>query len=112
MKFAANRGDMMDMQAQPAVGQWYRHLDKGQEFVVVALDEDARTVMLQYFDGSLEEIGQDDWMQLEIEPVPEPENWSGPYDELDSSETLFTDSEMNQEEWNEPLDELASRLHR
>ncbi len=99
----------MNAQPEPAVDQWYRHIDKGQEFVVVAVDEDAETIMLQYFDGSLEEIDREDWGQLEIEPVPEPENWSGPYDELDSSETLFADTEMNQEEWNEPLDELSRR---
>ncbi len=94
---------------EPIVDQWYRHLDKGQEFVVVAKDEDTGMIMLQYFDGTLEEIDRDDWEQLEIEPTAEPENWLGPYDEIDSSETLFADTEMNEEEWNEPLDELANK---
>ncbi len=100
----------METKAEPVIDQWYRHLDKGQEFVVVATDDDAKTIMLQYFDGSLEEIDRDDWEQLEIEPTAEPENWLGAYDELDDSETLFADTEMNQEEWDEPLDELANKV--
>ncbi len=102
----------METKPEPVIDQWYRHLDKGQEFVVVATDDDAGTVMLQYFDGSLEEIDLDDWNQLEIEPTAEPENWSGPYDEIDSTETLFADTEINQEEWDEPLDELANKERR
>ncbi len=102
----------METKTEPVIDQWYRHLDKGQEFVVVATDEDAGTVMLQYFDGSLEEIDLDDWNELEIEPTAEPENWSGPYDEIESTETLFADTEMNQEEWDEPLDELANKERR
>ncbi len=96
----------MGIEQEPAIDQWYQHLDKGQPFVVVAIDDENGTVILQYFDGSLEEIDRDDWEQLKIEPSAAPENWSGPYDELDDSETIFADTEMSEEEWNEPLDEL------
>ena len=32
----------MNSEADPIVGNWYRHLDKGQPFVVVAVDDEAK----------------------------------------------------------------------
>ncbi len=40
----------------PLTGTWYRHLDKGQMFRVVAFDEHDALVELQHFDGDIEEV--------------------------------------------------------
>ena len=61
----------MPTESAPIVGNWYRHLDKGQKFEVVAIDEDARIVETQHFDGDIEEIDLDDWYELDIEPIAE-----------------------------------------
>ncbi len=98
----------MQSKRNPIVGNWYQRLDKGQEFTVVAFDEDARLVEMQHFDGDLEEMDLDTWYQLEILPIEEPENWSGPFDvgEIDDlTGTEVTDTPP--EDWNEPLDEIA-----
>lgn len=89
----------------PIVDNWYQHLDKGQKFMIVAVDEEAELVELQYFDGALEEITMDDWYNLSIEICDEPENWSGPYDfgELDDLGTEIT--ETSKDDWVEPLEE-------
>ena len=68
----------MPTEADPILGTWYQHLDKGQKFCVVALNEDDGLIEMQHFDGDLEEIDSDTWYQLDLEPIEEPENWSGP----------------------------------
>lgn len=92
----------MSNDADPIVGNWYEHLDKGQLFRVVAVDELNETVEIQYFDGDLEELDLDNWMELDIEPAEEPEDWSGPVDALES-EPLDNDDEADNESWGEPL---------
>ena len=41
---------------QPVVGQWYRGVTN-ELFEVVAVDEGDETIEIQYFDGSVTEIG-------------------------------------------------------
>jgi hypothetical protein len=63
---------------------------------------------MQHFDGDLEEIDRDTWYQLDLEPIEEPENWSGPIDigEIDDLGTGVTDT--TGEDWNAPLQELRA----
>lgn len=93
----------------PVIGQWYRHLDKGQEFQVVALDEDSDTVEMQHFDGDLEELDLQSWFALPLEPIAEPENWSGALDvgEIDDLGTEMTDTRPG--DWTEPLEEILKK---
>ena len=89
----------------PVPGNWYRHLDKGQEFCVVAVDDDG-LVEIQYFDGSLEAIDPEAWYELEIETAEEPENWSGALDvaEADDLGTEVTDT--TEADWHAPEEEV------
>lgn len=93
---------MKPFKKNPEIGDWYRHLDKGHEFQVVAYDPDEGSVEIQYFDGDVEEIDLDTWRGLDIEPIAEPESWSGPLDigELDDLGTEITDTEPA--DWLEP----------
>lgn len=96
----------MPTEIDPVVGNWYYHLDKGQRFTVVAIDEDARTVEMQHFDGDLEEIGLDDWYRQDIDLSEAPENWAGPADisEPDDLGTEVTDTKAT--DWTEPGEEF------
>ncbi len=98
----------MSTEADPIVGNWYRHLDKGQRFCVVAINEDQGLVEIQHFDGDLEEIDQESWYELDLEPIEEPENWSGPVDiaETDDLGTEITDTTA--EDWQAPLQEISA----
>lgn len=44
---------------EPIVGDWYS--SHGERFEVVAVDEDERTIEVQYADGTVAEIDTDDW---------------------------------------------------
>lgn len=98
----------MTTEIDPIVDNWYYHLDKGQRFYVVAVDEDSGIVEIQYFDGDVEEISLDDWYDMDIELGDEPENWSGAMDigEIDDLGTEITDTGPG--DWAEPLQEFNS----
>lgn len=81
----------MNKRLQPVVGQWYNHLDKGDLFQVVALDEGSGTIEIQEFDGALDELDLEEWQQMSIESAAQPEDWSGPVDELEPDDLGYTD---------------------
>lgn len=95
----------MTVKRPPVVSQWYRHLDKGQEFQVTAIDEDDGTVELQHFDGDVEEVDLEDWYRLEVEPIEPPEDWTGPMDDIERDDLGYTETDMTAEDWNRPLRE-------
>ena len=63
----------------PVIGQWFRR-PNGTLFEVVALDDDAGTVELQQFDGTLDEVDLDAWPELLLVEASAPEDWSGSVD--------------------------------
>lgn len=79
----------------PLIDAWYAPYDNGQPFAVVALDEDANFIEIQYFNGEIDEITFEDWKKLDIEPCAPPESWSGA---LEMSE-LEDEQESVIEEW-------------
>jgi hypothetical protein len=64
-------------------GQWYLDRDSGSTFQIVSVDPDEGSVEIQNADGSLEEAGFDDWAVRNLERCEQPEDWVGPYDDLD-----------------------------
>ena len=96
----------MPSYAEPIVDHWYYHLDKGQRFLVVAIDEQAGTIEIQHFDGDLDELSLEDWYRQEIETSEAPANWSGAADiaEPDDLGTGITDTRP--EDWSEPQQEF------
>ncbi len=85
----------MATESDPIVNSWYQHLDKGQKFQVVAVDESDLVIEIQYFDGDIEEIDIDDWYQMDLEQIASPEDISGALDvsELDDLGSSITDTD-------------------
>ncbi|MCP5419656.1 MAG: hypothetical protein H6970_04690 [Gammaproteobacteria bacterium] len=77
----------------PIVGNWYRNADSDLEFEVVAVDEDAQTIEIQYAEGEVEEIDLDTWSEMPLEAIEAPEDWSGPFDDLDLDDLGYSDDE-------------------
>ena len=90
-------------ETSPVIGNWYRH-ENGELFEVVAYDEDDRSVEIQYFDGTVEELGADEWEQMELEEAEPPEDWSGSVDVDD--EDLEELADRPGEEFDDPLEYL------
>ncbi len=97
----------MANELDPVVENWYLHLDKGQRFRVVSLDDVNGLVALQHYDGDLEEVSLAEWAQMEIELSEEPQNWSGAVDvvEVDDLGTEVTDT--SEDDWTESLGEFG-----
>lgn len=99
----------MSTEADPIVGNWYAHLDKGQLFEVVALDEEEATVEVQYFDGAVEEMDLEQWYELEVEPSDPPEDYTGPMDDVETDDLGYSDTEMEEADWREGLQEVHDK---
>lgn len=84
---------------KPTIDQWYRHVDKGERFRVVAIDEDERTVETQDFDGDIEEVDLGDWYTLQIEMIAPPEDWTGPMDDIERDDLGYNDTPTEEREW-------------
>ena len=61
----------------PVLGNWYRHIDRGYEFQVVAYDEIDGIVEIQHLDGEVEALETDDWDAMELEHIDPPQDWAG-----------------------------------
>jgi hypothetical protein len=70
---------------QPVIGKWYERTG-GEAFEVVAFDRDDRTIEIQYFDGTVEELDLDEWREEEIRATEAPEDWTGSVD-VDAEDT-------------------------
>jgi hypothetical protein len=99
-----NKGDPMANEYQPRIGDWYQDIS-GENFEIVAIDDDEATLEIQYFDGAVEEIDTDSWYEMDVEPIEPPEDWSGSLDI--EREDYGVDLELNSHnDHNNPLDEF------
>lgn len=64
----------------PAIAQWYKDSADQQCFEVVAIDDISGTIDIQYLDGDLAEFDFDIWRQLELTPIPQPEDAASGYE--------------------------------
>ncbi len=90
----------------PAIGKWYLDNVDGQLFEIVAIDEEDGTIEIQFFDGSIEELEIDLWNEMELTSAAPPEDWSGPFDDLEADDLAEPDNPAETIELNEFLDEI------
>ncbi len=98
----------MSADLDPIVGSWYRRLDENQLFTVVGIDEDSGLIEIQYFDGDLSEIDTSLWAELELEAAAEPEDWTGPMDDIERDDLGYSDTETSGADWRRPLESIAA----
>jgi hypothetical protein len=82
----------MNAAGKPQIGDWYRHLDKGETFQVVSTDDASGTVEIQSFDGELDSIDAEDWEELPLEVTAAPEDWTGALDSVEPDDVTEDDS--------------------
>lgn len=96
----------MPTEADPIVHSWYQHLDKGQKFEVIAVDEPASVVEIQYFDGNVDQLDLDEWYDLEVEPIETPEDWMASTDNVEPDDLDYTETDLSPEDWADRLQEV------
>jgi hypothetical protein len=102
----------MDKEFDPIIGNWYRHLDKGQMFRVIAFDDSDATIELQHFDGDIEEVSLTAWRAMDLEVSEAPEDWTGPMDDIERDDLGYSsETAMSGEDWRAPLQEVRRDTH-
>lgn len=87
----------------PVIGEWYRY-PGGESFEVVAIDTDDRTIEIQYYDGTIEELELEEWLENEILSTEPPEDWTGSVDvEPEDTENEYESEPGNGKGWGDPL---------
>ncbi len=100
---------MADWLRGMAVGDWYQAASLGEEaFEVVAVDVENEVVLVQHYDGTLEEFDFDSWMELGARPSAPPEDWSGAMD-VDRRDSSSGNDDLSSGRWEDPLDLLDQR---
>lgn len=89
-----------------SVGDWYQA--DGEAFEIVGVDAKAEIVLVQSFDGTLEEIDFEVWTGLNARPVPPPEDYSGALD-IEHGDFGADRDVSRPSRWDNPLDFLETR---
>jgi len=100
---------MADWLRGMAVGDWYQAASLGDEpFELVAVDVENEVVLVQHFDGTLEEFDFESWMELGARPSAPPEDWSGAMD-VEKRDVGLGAEDASSGRWEDPLDFLDQR---
>ena len=94
----------MSHNLKPVTGQWYRHLDKGQTFRVLSAERDEDLIEIQHFDGDLEELEFAEWFGMDLAQAAEPEDWTGPVDDVETDDLGYNDTAKNEPDWRASVD--------
>jgi hypothetical protein len=98
---------MAEWLREMSVGEWYEAGD--QPFEIVGVDASAGVVLVQHFDGSLEEFDFDSWLELNALPCAAPEDISGALD-LERDDVYDDASTPHNGHASNPLEDLNARL--
>ena len=90
----------------PEINNWYRDLVEDHLFKVVAYESDDDSIEIQFFDGDIEEIDLETWHSMMLVAAQEPEDWTGPFDDLVADDMGDIDTPMHPQNWSDPLNEL------
>jgi hypothetical protein len=90
-----------------SVGEWYQ--TDAEPFEIVGVDTKAEIVLVQHFDGTLEEFDFDSWLDLSARPTVPPEDYSGALDIGRDDYTEESDGRAGSGRWDNPLDLLDIR---
>lgn len=101
---------MADWLREMKVGDWYQASDgsRADPFELVAVDIPNESVLVQHYDGTLEEYDFDSWMELGAKPAAAPEDWSGAMD-VDPKDFIPDNDASGAGRWENPLDLLDQR---
>jgi hypothetical protein len=97
---------MADWLHEMKVGDWYQA--GGDPFELVAVDVENESVLVQHYDGTLEEYDFDSWMELGARPAAAPEDCSGAMD-VDRRDLIPDNDSIGSGRWEDPLDLLDQR---
>ena len=91
----------------PVIGAWYQDANEDQIFEVVAVDECAGSVEIQYLDGEVSDLDFETWQQMLLLSAKPPEDWRASY-ELSYEDRSIMDDVFVPDNWSDPLSDVDS----
>ena len=91
----------MPTSTPPLRGNWYIDTETRHTFRVVAIDEAAETIEIQYFAGEVAEFDLESWQASAFEPIEPPEDWSAPYGGIDADDLGYSDPDNHSKQSND-----------
>jgi len=77
----------------PVIDQWYKDVENNITFKVVAIEESDDTIDVQYNNGDIGEYDTDSWYNSTFDFIEDPEDWSAPFDDLESDDLGYSNSD-------------------
>ncbi len=74
---------------KPETGEWYLDSESREEFKVVDIDERNADVDIQYFDGTIGELTDEEWNERTLVRIEAPEDWTGPMETLEEGDMNY-----------------------
>ncbi len=68
---------MMDDEITPRIDHWYLDSRKDRSFTVIDFDGEEGIIEIQYFDGEVDELDMEEWEEMSLESIEQPEDWTG-----------------------------------
>lgn len=81
--------------ADPIPGNWYKDVENSLLFKIIIIDEKADSIEVQYLNGDIGEYDYDSWYNSTFDNIEEPEDWTAPYDEVESDDRGYTDPDQH-----------------
>ena len=73
----------------PKEYHWYMDKEERESFMVIYFDEDEGLVEVQYLNGDHAEFDLDEWRNMSLKKIAQPEDWSGGMDEMEEESLDF-----------------------
>ena len=76
----------------PRIEQWYLDEVTDLSFTVIDLDSEDGIIEIQFSDGEADELSMEDWEEMSLREIEQPEDWPWPIDELEQSDPNYEES--------------------
>ncbi len=74
---------MLNNSLPPRIDQWYQDEASDLSFTVIDLDSVEGIIEIRYFDGEIGVLSMDDWEEMPIAEIEQPDEWPWPADEFE-----------------------------
>ena len=79
----------------PVIGNWYKDVENDLTFKVIALDESDESIEVQYLNGDIGEYDNETWYNSTFDYIEAPEDWSAPYDDMETDDLGYSDPDKH-----------------
>ena len=79
----------------PIIASWYKDVENDLTFKVVAIDEKDDSIDVQYINGDIGEYDNDTWYNSTFDFIEAPEDWSAPFDEIETDDLGYSDTDSH-----------------